>query len=232
MKNLKLKIAIGSALFVALWTAQTALAWYDPSTGRWLTRDPIGEPGFEALRRVQAVPQPTSGVATAPGRWIHRDRAGNENRYLFVGNNPVNHIDPLGLLKFEGCFESEQEEFKQKFAEYCQKVKSKEFKCCLGHFNIPGRLASKCDNPNDSLHGITIRCIHDYTGGCNPGDCAWSLPGGSVIRMCPDGLAKTGVCADGYGCVMMHELTHVIGHGFEKWPRQVERCLGCKHWND
>jgi hypothetical protein len=25
----------------------------------------------------------------------------------------------------------------------------------------------------------------------------------------------------------MHELTHMIGHGFEKWPKKVEECLGC-----
>jgi RHS repeat-associated protein len=189
---------------------------YSPSTGRWPNRDPLNELGHRTLLAKRS----------------SRIRSDAGNLYEFVGNNPANHIDPLGLLKFEGCFESEQEEFKQQFAEYCKKVKSKEFKCCLGHFNIPDRLGWNCDNPDDSLHGITIRCIHDYTGGCNPGDCAWSLPGGSIIRMCPDGLAKIGVCADGYGCVMMHELTHMIGHGSEKLPRQVERCLGCKHWND
>src|ERR1035437_9273324 len=34
-------------LFVLL-TAQIASAYYCPSTGRWLSRDPVGEPGFEA----------------------------------------------------------------------------------------------------------------------------------------------------------------------------------------
>jgi len=96
MKNIKRRIIIGSALFVALWTAQTTSAWYEPSTGRWLTRDPVGEPGFEVLRRAQAVPQPAS-TASSPGRWIHRNRPDNENRYVFVRNNPVNGIDPEGL---------------------------------------------------------------------------------------------------------------------------------------
>jgi RHS repeat-associated protein len=39
---------------------------YDPSSGRWLSRDPIGE-------------------------------AGGENLYGFVGNDPVNGVDPFGL---------------------------------------------------------------------------------------------------------------------------------------
>jgi RHS repeat-associated protein len=45
------------------------LTWfraYDPQTGRWLSRDPIGE-------------------------------AGGTNLYAYVGNSPINFLDPLGL---------------------------------------------------------------------------------------------------------------------------------------
>ena len=41
--------------------------WYSPETGRFLTRDPLGHAG------------------------------GDTNLYRFVGNNPVNFIDPWGL---------------------------------------------------------------------------------------------------------------------------------------
>ena len=40
--------------------------WYDPVSGRWLSKDPIGIEG-------------------------------GANQYMFVGNNPVNFLDPLGF---------------------------------------------------------------------------------------------------------------------------------------
>ena len=76
-------------LFVLL-TAQIASAYYCPSTGRWLSRDPIGEPGFQ-----------TSQMATvAPSRWINRDSIQekcSKNVYGFVLNNPADYVDVLGL---------------------------------------------------------------------------------------------------------------------------------------
>jgi len=91
MKSTKLKNAIGVALFLALWTAETALAWYDPSTGRWLTRDPIEEPGFQAIPKMRL-----ATTSPAARRWIKRDSTG-PNLYVFVGNSSPNKIDRLGL---------------------------------------------------------------------------------------------------------------------------------------
>ncbi len=53
---------------------------YRPDAGRWLNLDPLGEVGFELLRR---------------GSWRTDDRAGN--LYGFVGNSPIATIDYLGL---------------------------------------------------------------------------------------------------------------------------------------
>jgi hypothetical protein len=63
MKTAKSIIVV---LFVLL-TAQIASAYYCPSTGRWLSRDPIGEPGF------QAVAQPGISTSLPPSRWVNRD---------------------------------------------------------------------------------------------------------------------------------------------------------------
>ena len=44
------------ALFVTALTAQSVFAYYNPSTGRFLSRDPIGEPGFQVLQMAQGAP--------------------------------------------------------------------------------------------------------------------------------------------------------------------------------
>jgi RHS repeat-associated protein len=60
--------------------------YYNPSTGRWPSRDPIGEPGFEMLRG-------------------HRPAklAGDANRYLFVKNDSIDYYDPAGLNGAAAC---------------------------------------------------------------------------------------------------------------------------------
>ena len=97
---------------------------YSPSTGRWGRRDPIWEPGFElvsqrpksrdealvervrsALDSLQAVdPKLITGIKKRLGRigfdpWKSRKSV---NLYSFVNEDPVNHIDLLGLEDKKG----------------------------------------------------------------------------------------------------------------------------------
>jgi len=56
--------------------------YYDASPGRWLSRDPVGESGFNVM----------AGNLEAVGI------AGPENNlYEFVGDNPISQVDPFGL---------------------------------------------------------------------------------------------------------------------------------------
>lgn len=74
--------------------ADAASAYYSPRMGRFLSRDPIDEPGAMVVR--QAARQVT--------RFIPRDpiqTAENSNNYRFVDNNPVIYVDPTGLWKIE-----------------------------------------------------------------------------------------------------------------------------------
>ena len=71
-------------LFVSF--VSTAFAFYNPGLGRWTSRDPVGEPGFEAIRN-----KPPSV------------RAGGPNLYLFVHNEPINRFDLLGLQGSRRC---------------------------------------------------------------------------------------------------------------------------------
>ena len=55
--------------------------YYDPSTGRWLSRDPLWERGF---------------YLTQPSGVIRDDMAVDLNYYEFVGNAPMQYSDVLG----------------------------------------------------------------------------------------------------------------------------------------
>jgi RHS repeat-associated protein len=59
----------------------SAHCFYNPSTGRWLSRDPIAEKGAVASFRIDT----------------KRTRIGIGNPYQFVRNNPVSTCDVLGL---------------------------------------------------------------------------------------------------------------------------------------
>jgi len=60
--------------------AQSASAFYNPQTGRWLSRDPIGEPDFNLLTED-----------------VHFGGKGDLNLFGFVGNEPQGRYDYLGL---------------------------------------------------------------------------------------------------------------------------------------
>jgi len=68
--------------------------YYSPTLGRWLNRDPLGEPGFNVIRRV-------AEGKTKPGRLtVGAELIAGPNLYEFVVNAPVGNIDPLGLDLF------------------------------------------------------------------------------------------------------------------------------------
>ena len=105
MKNKFLPVLFA---FVVLFATNQASAYYSPSTGRWLSRDPSGELGFETLRASGVVPRIGQVVSTASlpqSRLFVRDSiaAKNEpNRYAFVQNAPIGKIDIFGLLVDSG----------------------------------------------------------------------------------------------------------------------------------
>jgi RHS repeat-associated protein len=71
--------------------------YYDPSTGRWLSKDPLTEPGFVLLAR-PPVPRETQGRPdTNPYRFLHND-AINETDFLGLWYNIFTHCCCRGQL--------------------------------------------------------------------------------------------------------------------------------------
>jgi hypothetical protein len=80
------KLALVLAVLAAFMVVDSALAYYNPSTGRFLNRDPIGEPGSILIRQVAA------------RGFIARDPIDDQsNMYRYVRNAPTVRIDPFGL---------------------------------------------------------------------------------------------------------------------------------------
>lgn len=74
-----------AALLLSLLVGQKAQAFYSPSSGRWLSRDPIGETGFRLANTRAMTPM--------------RRLAIDFNEFCFLGNNSQSHCDMLGLAK-------------------------------------------------------------------------------------------------------------------------------------
>jgi RHS repeat-associated protein len=74
------------ALLALLSAPHLASAYYDPGVQRWVNRDPVGDPGFEALRGRK----PTI-VGDGP------------NLYAFIHNDPLQRTDALGLARAHMC---------------------------------------------------------------------------------------------------------------------------------
>ncbi len=95
---MKTKKSIIVVLFVLL-SAQIASAYYCPSTGRWLSRDQIGEVGFTLLKDgqqafVRKTVTPKDLIDQVNKIFIN---IGGPNYYEFVNDNPVSVVDPDGL---------------------------------------------------------------------------------------------------------------------------------------
>jgi RHS repeat-associated protein len=178
--------------------------WYRRRWGRYTQVDPIAraEESDPVLQPANVDPE----VLT--------------NLYPYVRGNPTGYMDPLGLLSFKGCSQDQQRAIAASFKDYCSRIESPDFaRCSCKKPSIPGGLRSLCADPK-----VTVRCKANNRWPCGSDVCGWSLPSGRVIRLCPGAWQPD--CGP-LGCTLMHELTHMLGHPFEKWPKEVEKCLGC-----
>ncbi|MBK9126931.1 MAG: hypothetical protein IPM13_03925 [Phycisphaerales bacterium] len=76
------------ALLVSFGFVEVASAYYNPRTGRFLNRDPMGEPGAMLVQR----------VAVGTAHFVPRDpiQGDGPNLYNYTRNRVTNRIDPFG----------------------------------------------------------------------------------------------------------------------------------------
>lgn len=91
------KLTVGLAILATLMMVDSALAYYSPRLGRFINRDPIGEPGFALVQQTVMVAGGMESSGFIPRDPEHVQEEGGSNRYAYVYNGPVNQIDPLGL---------------------------------------------------------------------------------------------------------------------------------------
>jgi len=177
--------------------------WNETGTGRYTQVDPLRSvPAFQ-----QELPRPLDAEVFSA-------------LFAYAAGNPLSFIDPLGLLQYKGCSPDQQSVIGPAFDDYCSRAKGDDFKQCMcDKPSVPEGLGRLCGNP-----ALTVRCKSDSGGSCS-GNCAWSIPFGTTVRLCPG--AFSGSTCGPLGCTLLHEMTHQLGHGGEKYPQQVEKCLGC-----
>jgi RHS repeat-associated protein len=184
--------------------------WYQPATGRYLSPDPL---------RIAVMEGPSSTSTLLNERF---------GLFSYVDGNPILFIDPLGLYKFKGCNSGQKQAISASLAQSCARIESPQFLDCCGRPTLVKGLRRLCaDNE------LVIRCEPRSTGKCSQSSnssgrtvvtCAWSVPFGKVIRLCPDSFTTS--CGP-LGCTVLHEMTHMLGHPMEGLPNKVEGCLDC-----
>jgi len=149
--NKTLLVASASAALLQFATG-VAQAYYKPQTGRWLSRDPVGEPGFQVLQAASGAPRavPASADTALPaGRWFERDSEvlSGPSLYGFVFNSPLNVVDVLGLCPCK-----------------CKSVKGGPFQDSITHSNpVPNRLSVGVNVPwKVTVDGDNNQCQCKY----------------------------------------------------------------------
>lgn len=151
------------------------------------------------------------------GRYIESDPIGLKaglNTYAYGRNNPLRWVDPNGLLVIDGSCSAADRVIIQT-AE--QKVKGAAQSC------IP---CQDRDKFLDNLEKASVSCI----GTCKPPffkglQVDAYAQGGTSIVLTPCGINPQVGCVE---ATLVHEITHLIGYGDEKIPREYEKqCFAC-----
>jgi len=152
---------------------------YNPERGRWLSRDPLDEPGHQLIRSIaKGVStrmtnenlQPS--VLTTPGNSDLRDSLAT---FIFVSNDPQNAVDPDGrkLLAWCKCFRKID-----RWGKKCLENAIKQDDCVELVFTRPEEMI-KCMEERDKRTLDCLSKVEKFMAQCMksafPGK--WKIPG-------------------------------------------------------
>ena len=142
--------------------------FYDPYLQRWLTRDPIGEPGFEAQRR-----------------WFSDVLGDGPNRYTYLNNAPVSSIDSYGLGIISAC-----KSFWWKIIHYSEWVgQAEDMRKKIKDAYDAAKSGKGCA-ALDSVTAHYCNCFNKYTNGSNPEAIAQCICAGNPNPDCEQNALK------------------------------------------
>jgi len=195
--------------------------YYDPSTGRWNSRDPLHDPAFRTQWDLLS-PTPR----------------GDEAGYIFVDNESVATIDFLGLLVFDAsCTPSQISDITKGLKDRCKQAKQNNcFRCIKTKFQ--SAIDDYCKTVDDPTKGPKVFCADQKS---NPKECGPNSNWGgwtdsrNRIHLCINKYPPTG--NGDIGCTMIHEGAHAVGDvGYDGKPYKsssdnrayaIQKCAGC-----
>ncbi len=225
--TIKSTIILASGFF---WLGLSPSAWsfYNPTTGRWLNRDPIGSGGRDSARGT---------------RQLHKEvRMGNGNQVGFVSNRPIGLSDSDGRQAWPNPIPPRPPRPNSPGANYhsdCRDALSATDRSSIASAitEAEQRLAEVIDEVvplPDHFAASVADCLYQKTlsgfvitcaGRCNPlcwyGD-GWGVTGAGCITLCVSKIKASGTIND-ILLMMFHELCHTCaggGHGTTDNPNE------------
>jgi hypothetical protein len=202
--------------------ATNSFAYYNPGQGRWLSRDPIHEPGFTVATTGRQPASAADADEQEPGSPTKPNptKPNELNPYGFVLNDPQNRIDELGLISFsKSCTDAQRAELTAAWNKACQLVNDPGYQCCLNRPGLTqllkrrcswGNIKFTCNNNQSGICGITMggtitTCAHSFR--------SLAIGRGEIV-ICYPGVYACG----NVSCTMLHEMGHVLGRPFHTGP--------------
>ncbi|MGA4643321.1 RHS repeat domain-containing protein [Limisphaera sp. 4302-co] len=188
---------------------------YNPTLGRWLSRDPIYDLGQRASGNRPEKICPNDAI------WF----------YVFVGNNSICAIDLNGLITFEDCSPAAQLILQRHIDEACRRINDASYGCCMSG-NSLARQVLRGQRDLCRTKNFRVKCLLEPVPRVA---CAWADWRKRTITT-PLTYWEARLCDWPYYCIPANEFVHLAipEAKHPTWGRvfnRVHACLGCDKYS-